>query len=274
MRGRELPSGKSGVTSPSSGIADSTAGSRCAMGETTEMIDLSQSAPARPPVKNRTTRSTTPAVDLTSDSEDAAAAGVGFQQHTHHDGACCSSAPSQPWPETAGPSDAEQASDLAPVPSANKGKRKRALPDPEEVKQKAEKAKQRKEAATQKKLLAKAEKDAKTAAEKHRTNADGRVVRWAPSANQKTKERIARAMPSKSSYWVGSTVRKAYERMGKGGGECSEYTLAPIRTSKPVLHSVNIHLPYLPLAAFGIDAQLGNLLLQILDIACTCLIAR
>ena len=102
-------------------------------------------------------------------------------------------------PETAGPSGAEQASDLAPAgPSTNKGKRKRAELDPEEVKQKAEKAKQRKEAAQQKKLQAKADKDAKKAAEKHRTNAEGRVVRWAPSPNQKTKERIARAMPSKS----------------------------------------------------------------------------
>lgn len=152
----------------------------CGMVDTTETIDLTQSPPeSRPAVRRKGARITAEAaVDLTSDTEDAAVACVDPHRQSHHDGSCCSTGPAASPADAPGPSSA-----ATPEPAHSKGKRKRASP-------------QDKEQARQKKLQAKAEQQA---ADK-RVDAHGKTVRWTTRAPQKTRERIARAMPSMSYY--------------------------------------------------------------------------
>ena len=151
------------------------------MADTTETIDLTQSPPeSRPAFRRKGARTTAEAaVDLTSETEDAAVACVDPHPQSHRDGACCSTAPA------ASPADAPESSSAATAePTHSKGKRKRTSP-------------QDKEQARQKKLQAKAEQQAQNAADK-RMDAHGKTVRWTTRAPQKTRERIARAMPSMS----------------------------------------------------------------------------
>lgn len=190
------------------------------MDGTSEAIDLTQSPPSLPvhAADKGKARLIAEPVDLTSDSEAAAAGGVAQHEGIQHNQACCNGTCLPSSFPAASSSSAALRSAEAPAgqsrqsvhepeiccstmqlrssgpaaPEPIKRKRKR-VQDTEEVKQKKV---QDREEAKQKKLQAAADKAARKAAAPKRVNAAGKTVMYAARPSQKTRERIERAMPS------------------------------------------------------------------------------